>query len=43
MSVVTETIHSFDAALAASIFHYEERGIRELKEHLWARGVPVRR
>ena len=32
-----------DAALAASILHYQERGIRELKEHLWARGVPVRR
>ena len=32
-----------DAALAASILHYEEQGIRELKEHLWERGVPVRR
>jgi len=31
-----------DAALAASIFHYREIGIREVKEYLKARGVPVR-
>jgi cyclase len=31
-----------DAALAASIFHYAEHGVRELKEYLAARGVPVR-
>ncbi|MEW6298211.1 MAG: imidazole glycerol phosphate synthase subunit HisF [Thermodesulfobacteriota bacterium] len=32
-----------DAALAASIFHYREYTIRECKEFLAARGVPVRR
>jgi len=31
-----------DAALAASIFHFGEYSIRELKEYLDARGVPVR-
>jgi cyclase len=31
-----------DAALAASIFHYETHSIRSLKEYLRARGVPVR-
>lgn len=31
-----------DAALAASIFHYKEYTIREAKEYLRARGVPVR-
>lgn len=31
-----------DAALAASILHYAEQGVRELKQHLRARGVPVR-
>ncbi|MBZ5514262.1 MAG: imidazole glycerol phosphate synthase subunit HisF [Acidobacteriia bacterium] len=31
-----------DAALAASIFHYETHTIRSLKEYLRARGVPVR-
>ncbi len=31
-----------DAALAASIFHYAETSVRGLKEHLRARGVPVR-
>jgi len=31
-----------DAALAASIFHYREFTIRETKEFLRARGVPVR-
>jgi cyclase len=30
------------AALAASIFHYREHTIRECKEYLAARGVPVR-
>ena len=30
------------AALAASIFHYREYSIREVKEYLAARGVPVR-
>jgi len=31
-----------DAVLAASIFHFGEHSIREAKEHLQARGVPVR-
>jgi cyclase len=31
-----------DAALAASIFHYGEIGIRELKEELLAQGIEVR-
>jgi len=31
-----------DAALAASIFHYAETGVRALKEHLRERGIPVR-
>lgn len=31
-----------DAALAASLFHYEELEIREVKEYLASMGVPVR-
>jgi imidazole glycerol-phosphate synthase subunit HisF len=31
-----------DAVLAASIFHYGEYSIREAKEFLRARGIPVR-
>ena len=31
-----------DAGLAASIFHFGEIGIRELKEHLRQDGIPVR-
>jgi len=31
-----------DAALAASIFHYREYSIKEAKEYLKAKGVPVR-
>ena len=31
-----------DAALAASIFHFETYTLRSLKEYLWSRGVPVR-
>jgi len=31
-----------DAALAASIFHYAETSVRALKEHLRAKGIPVR-
>jgi len=31
-----------DAALAASIFHYKEAGVRELKEFLRIAGIPVR-
>ena len=32
-----------DAALAASIFHYAETSVASLKQHLHARGIPVRR
>jgi cyclase len=31
-----------DAALAASIFHYAESSVTELKKYLRTRGVPVR-
>jgi cyclase len=31
-----------DAALAASIFHYAESSVSELKKHLRARGIPMR-
>ena len=31
-----------DAALAASLFHYKELEIRQVKEYLSERGVPVR-
>jgi cyclase len=31
-----------DAALAASIFHYNEHGVRATKEYLARKGVPVR-
>jgi cyclase len=31
-----------DAVLAASIFHFREISIREVKEYLHARGIPVR-
>ncbi|MEF8852591.1 MAG: imidazole glycerol phosphate synthase subunit HisF, partial [Haloarculaceae archaeon] len=31
-----------DAALAASIFHFDEYSIREVKEYLDDHGVPVR-
>lgn len=31
-----------DAALAASLFHYKELEIREVKEYLQGRGVPIR-
>lgn len=31
-----------DAALAASIFHYAESSVADLKRHLSARGIPVR-
>ncbi|PWT79835.1 MAG: imidazole glycerol phosphate synthase subunit HisF [Blastocatellia bacterium] len=36
------TIGRADAALAASIFHYAETGVRALKHHLRQRGIPVR-
>lgn len=32
-----------DAALAASIFHYSEHAVSDLKRHLDAAGIPVRR
>ena len=31
-----------DAALAASLFHYKELEIMELKKYLSGRGIPVR-
>jgi len=31
-----------DAALAASIFHYADTGVGELKRYLHARGIPIR-
>jgi cyclase len=31
-----------DAALAASIFHYSEHAVSDLKRHLHEAGVPVR-
>jgi cyclase len=36
------TVGGATAALAASIFHYREYTIRECKQYLAARGVPVR-
>ncbi|MEM3046550.1 MAG: imidazole glycerol phosphate synthase subunit HisF [Candidatus Bathyarchaeia archaeon] len=36
------TVGKADAALAASIFHYGAVSVREVKEYLKARGVPVR-
>ena len=32
-----------DAVLAASIFHFGEYSIAEVKEHLASQGIPVRR
>ena len=32
----------FDAALAASIFHYDDTGVGELKKYLDQRNIPVR-
>lgn len=37
------TLGGADAALAASLFHYKELEIRELKNYLAGEGVPVRR
>ena len=31
-----------DAALAASVFHYSEHAVEELKQHLKNGGIPVR-
>ncbi|MCD2492334.1 imidazole glycerol phosphate synthase subunit HisF [Lacrimispora sp. NSJ-141] len=36
------TVGKADAALAASLFHYKELEIRELKKYLSGRGLPVR-
>jgi cyclase len=36
------TVGKADAALAASIFHYGQYTVRQTKEYLQARGVPVR-
>ena len=36
------TIGGAEAALAASLFHYKELEIKDLKEYLRGRGVPVR-
>lgn len=37
------TVGKADAALAASLFHYKELEIKELKDYLAGRGIPVRR
>ena len=37
------TVGKADAALAASLFHYKELEIKELKNYLAGRGIPVRR
>lgn len=37
------TVGKADAALAASLFHYKELEISEVKDYLAHRGVPVRR
>ena len=39
-SVFKET--SADAALAASLFHYKELTVQQVKSHLAASGIPVR-
>lgn len=36
------TVGKADAALAASIFHYERYRVKDIKEYLSERGVPVR-
>jgi imidazole glycerol-phosphate synthase subunit HisF len=36
------TIGKADAALAASVFHYREFSVMDVKRHLWERGVAVR-
>ena len=37
------TVGCADAALAASIFHYAEHAVRDLKAHLQSHDIPVRR
>ena len=39
--VLKEDAHAADAALAASIFHYGEHTVGEVKDHLSAHGIPV--
>jgi cyclase len=36
------TVGRADAALAASVFHYSEHAVADLKRHLLDRGIPVR-
>ena len=36
------TVGRADAALAASVFHYKEFSIAEVKEYLWQHDIPVR-
>ena len=36
------TVGKADAALVASLFHYKQLTIAQVKEYLAARGVPVR-
>ena len=36
------TIGKADAALAASLFHYKELEIKEVKQYLQKQGIPVR-
>ena len=36
------TVGGAEAALAASLFHYKELEIKDLKEYLRGKGVPVR-
>lgn len=40
--VLKEDAHTADAALAASIFHYGEHTVGEVKDYLSAHGIPVR-
>ena len=40
--VLKEDAHAADAALAASIFHYGEHTVGEVKDYLSAYGIPVR-
>jgi cyclase len=37
------TVGEADAVLAASIFHYGDYSIREAKDYLLSRGIPVRK
>ena len=37
-----QRIGSADAALAASIFHFNTHGVADLKQFLHAQGIPVR-